>query len=123
MTCFAPFHALRELDISHNGISDVSSLCHLDGLVTLRAAGNAFTHVDMLLELPNLRHLDASFNRIECIQLPPHLLDAGSLRVLCLRGNRLTHVSALPARLEELDLGEWGSGGISANAMMQKRKR
>ena len=54
---------VKELDVSNNAITEISSLCQLTWLESLCLSGNQVSHIHGLgTQLTNLRELDLSSN-------------------------------------------------------------
>ena len=99
----------RRLDLSGNGLTDVSALADLDGLARLDLSGNALADLAPLSTLTALRRLDLRGNRVA--DLAP-LASLPRLEVLLLDGNRIADIGALT------HLGTLEHLGLSNNAIM-----
>ena len=94
---------LRRLDLSGNGLTDLSALAPLRALRSLDLSGNAVSDLSPLAGMTELRRLDLAGNRV--VDLWP-LGALPHLEVLLLDGNDVADVGALThlGRLENLGL-------------------
>ena len=107
ITDLSPLHgltALRHLDLSEVGASDVQWLEPLVNLESLRLSGNRIADIGPLADMTGLEELDLGHNRIADIA---PLADMTGLEELDLGHNRIADIGPLAdmTGLEELDLG------------------
>lgn len=97
----AEFTSLERLDISGNGITDISAVGNLAALKKFYAANNAISDVSVLAQLPALEYVGLRNNRIENAD---GLFGIGSLRYLHLSGNQISSVPQPGSSLQLLYL-------------------
>ena len=95
------FTELERLDISGNGISDISVVGQLTKLQKFYAANNAIQDVSSLGSLTSLEYAGLRGNQIADADV---LFELGSLRYLHLSDNQITSVSGLGSSLKLLYL-------------------
>lgn len=113
MAKLAGFKNLERLDISGNGISDISVVGQLTTLRKFYAAHNAISDVSPLTGLQSLEYAGLRGNEIENADI---LLALDSLKYLHLSGNRIKHVSGVGGNLKLLYLAD---NEISDTAVIQ----
>ncbi len=83
---------ITSLNLSNEGIKDITGLEHFTNLETLNLSGNHITEFEELTKLKQLKELDLSFNKIESID---PLERMPTIENLNLEGNRITSVQPL----------------------------
>ena len=113
---------LRRLDLSGNGLTDLSALAPLRALRSLDLSGNAVSDLSPLAGMTELRRLDLAGNRV--VDLWP-LGALPHLEVLLLDGNDVADVGALTHlyRLENLGLSGNRIGDLSPLADLGSLRR
>ncbi|MCI9144354.1 MAG: tetratricopeptide repeat protein [Lachnospiraceae bacterium] len=97
----AEFTSLERLDISGNGITDISAVGNLATLKKFYAANNAISDVSVLAQLPALEYVGLRNNQIENAD---GLFGIGSLRYLHLSGNQISSIPRPGSSLQLLYL-------------------
>ncbi len=92
---------ITSLNLSNEGITDVSGLEHFANLETLDLSGNQITDFEPLTHLKQLKELDLSFNQIE--SLDP-LERMPTIVKLNMEGNRITSIQPLKKMASLLSL-------------------
>lgn len=85
----AEFTDLERLDISCNGITDISAVGNLTTLKKFYAANNAIADVSVLAQLPSLEYVGLRNNQIVNVD---GLFGMSSLKYLHLSGNQISNV-------------------------------
>ena len=113
LSALAPLRALRSLDLSANAVSDLSPLAGMTELRRLDLAGNRVVDLWPLGALPHLEVLLLDGNDVADVGALTHLY---RLENLGLSGNRIGDVSPLAdlGSLRRLDLGGNPVGDLSA---------
>ena len=113
---------LRRLDLSGNGLTDLSALAPLRALRSLDLSGNAVSDLSPLAGMTELRRLDLAGNRV--VDLWP-LGALPHLEVLLLDGNDVADVGALTHlyRLENVGLSGNRIGDVSPLADLGSLRR
>ncbi len=98
------FQNVKILDLSFNGLTNISVLSHLKQLTTLRLGNNQLTDISALKHLKKLKQLDLEYNKFTDISTLRHLT---KLIHLNLGRNKLTDISVLShlKQLEFINLG------------------
>ena len=111
VSALAGLSGVLELDLADNAIADLSPLAGLTGLQVLNLSGNRVADIATLAGLTELERLNLSDNRIG--ELSP-LAGLSGLKVLDLSGNRIEEVSPLAGLtgLERLNLSGNGIGEL-----------
>ncbi|MCI8800123.1 MAG: tetratricopeptide repeat protein [Lachnospiraceae bacterium] len=97
----AEFTALERLDISGNGITDISAVGNLTTLKKFYAANNGISDISVLAQLPSLEYVGLRNNQIENVDV---LSGMSSLRYLHLSGNQISNVPEPGSSLQLLYL-------------------
>ena len=105
--------ALTTLDLSHNAISDISTLGSLTSLTALEMSHNAISDISVLKNLTKLKWLYLRHNAISDISVLKNLT---KLKILWLSGNSISDISSLEklTALRKLTLGGNSIEDISA---------
>jgi len=90
LTPLAQLKYLEVLDLSGNEIPDLSPISKLERLRELDVGSNSITSLPSL-EMPDLKHLDLSYNRLSEFKLQ----SIGTLETLFLQGNNISNISYL----------------------------
>jgi tetratricopeptide (TPR) repeat protein len=105
------FTNLERLDISGNGITDISAIANLTALKKFYAARNAIADVSPLVALQSLEYVGLRENQIANADA---LFGIGSLKYLHLSENQITAVPGIGEGLQLLYLAENQIGDTSA---------
>lgn len=97
MQKLSKFKSLERLDISGNGISDISAVANLTTLKKFYAANNAITDISALSGLQSLEYIGLRGNQITDADA---LFAINHLLYLHLSNNRITRVSSLGNHLQ-----------------------
>jgi len=111
MQKLSSFTKLERLDISGNGIIDISAVAKLTTLKKFYAANNAVTDVSPLADLKQLEYIGMRSNRIANAN---ELFTLGNLKYLHLSDNKLTAVSDIGGSLKLLYLAGNQISDVSA---------
>ena len=111
VSALAGLSGVLELDLADNAIADLSPLAGLTGLQVLNLSGNRVADIATLAGLTELERLNLSDNRIEALS---PLAGLSGLKVLDLSGNRIEALSPLAGLtgLERLNLSGNGIGEL-----------
>jgi len=90
LTPLTQLEYLEVLDLSGNEISDISPIANLELLEELDLGSNSIASLPSLT-MPNLNHLDLSYNQLSEFKLQP----ISSLETLFLQGNNIADISYL----------------------------
>jgi tetratricopeptide (TPR) repeat protein len=111
MQKLSQFTNLERLDISGNGISDISVVANLAALKKFYAANNAISDVSPLANLQSLEYIGLRGNQITNAEA---LFALGSLKYLHLSDNQITAVSNIGNNLRLLYLADNPIGDATA---------
>ena len=111
VSALAGLAGVFELNLADNAIADLSPLAGLTGLEVLNLSGNRVADIATLAGLTELERLNLSDNRIEALS---PLAGLSGLKVLDLSGNRIEALSPLAGLtgLERLNLSGNGIGEL-----------
>ncbi|EJO5346818.1 leucine-rich repeat domain-containing protein [Clostridium botulinum] len=92
---------IKKLDISDNGISDISYLKGLDSLESLNLYNNNIDNISSISNLSKLQYLNISKNKIADIS---YLKSLNYLQHLDLRENKIEYINALDGKISLVHL-------------------
>lgn len=103
MQKLADFTNLERLDISYNGISDISSVGNLPTLKKFYASNNTIADVSTLANMPLIEYIGLRGNQITNAD---SLFALGSLKYLHLSENQITQILSIGENLQLLYLAD-----------------